>query len=498
MQQTDEKTAGGTNNPKVELLISRNPEQQGQDGNVIDLVRLFSTMKKRRGIYLRVCAALILIGMAAALFMNTAFPPHPAAKAIITLNYEGAEEGRAPDGGLLETDALKNTYVVSSALSSIELSEELTPASVADNLKVERILSDETKKELQAISGMDAKSNDYYEAVKALQLVYTNRIVVTLDNGFTIGEETLTIPDAELIRLLDRIIDAFRGWMVTEYADTSRPETFLDTGRDVGNDYLEQLDRLSAFLGSLKKFATARANDFPEFRSSSNGISFADVRTMIDREASVETDNIQAHVYLNSISVDPSLILDTLNFQLDGLKIDRTEKMEDITTVETAIETFKNEQIDILRQEGQASMSATISTDYYNSLVIKHSDLLAELSAVDRKIKQVEDRIAGYTTAATATAAEKNEIEKKIEAACRNCNTIAALLYDLNEELITSGGFGSAMTNSVSALVKDRKSLIKAVGVGVGAGAAAGLVLWFANALVLEFKYSSGKAKEDE
>ncbi len=498
MQQTDEKTTGGTNNPKVELLISRNPEQQGQDGTVIDLVRLFSTMKKRRGIYLRVCAALILIGMAAALFVNTAFPPHPAAKAIITLNYEGAEEGRAPDGGLLETDALKNTYVVSTALSSVELSKELPPAAVAANLKIERILSDETKKELEAISGMDAKTNDYYEAVKALKLVYTNKIVVTLDNGFTVGEDTLTIPDSELATLLDRIIDAFREWMVTEYADATRPEIFLDTGRDVGNDYLEQLERLSSFLNSLRTFASTRSNNFPEFRSSANGLSFADIRTMIDREASVETDNIQAHVYLNSISVDPSLILDTLNFELDELKIQRSEKLEDITTVETAIETFKNEQIDILRQEGQTSMTTTISTDYYNSLVIKHTDLLAELSAVNRKITQIEDRIAGYQSAAAATSAEKNEIEKKIEAACRNCNTIAGLLNDLNEELISSGGFAASMTNSVSSLVKDKNSLIKAVGVGVGAGAAAGLVVWFANALILELKYSSGKAKEDE
>ncbi|MBP5270527.1 MAG: hypothetical protein ILO42_06190 [Clostridia bacterium] len=497
MSETNNNSTGKAGNPKVELLISRNPGQAANEGATIDFFRLFSTMKSKRGVFLRLTAALVLIGMAAALFLNVAITPHPSARAILTFNYPGAENGTAPDGGLLETDALKNTYIVTSALSSINLSRKLPASSVAANISAERILSDESKKELEAIAGLDPVSKNYFDAVTSLQLVYTNRMIVTLKNGFVIGGKSYTIPDSELKALLERILDAFRAWMVLEYADTSRPETFIDTGKEIGNDFLEQLDRISDSLRSLSHYAAVRESTFPDFRSPSNGLSFADVKKMIDRELVIENDHIYAHIYLNSISVNPELLLTNLNYKLTQLAISRTEKLSEIAAVETAIENYKKEQIEIIRKEGEDSLSTVISSDYYNSLILNQTSLKQDLSAIDRDISVTQNRIDGFEKISETSQNDISDVETKMQATYSNSVKAAQLLYDLNEELISSGAFNGAMTNSVCAFEKTESSLVKKVGIGVAGGAAMGIFLWFGYALIAEFKLSSGKKEEN-
>ena len=494
--QTEENGAEKNGNPKVELYIKKDRDS-GTDGEAtIDFVRLFSTMKKRRRFFLKISAALILLGMAAGLFVHTVSQPHPPVRAIVSLNYPGAASGKAPDGSPLETDSVKSAYVVSSALSSVRLSYALPAASVAANIEVERILSDESKKNLDALSGLDKKSNAYYEGVKNLELVYTNRMIVTLKNGFKVGNDEIVIPDSELKTLLESVIERFREWLTAEFADMSKPELILDTGKDVGNDYIDQLDRVSDFLKSLSSFAARRIEAFPSYRSSVNGLSFSDVKTMIDRELNVETAHIYSHIYLNSISVNPSLQLTSLEYRLGQLKIERAELVSGIEAVSASITEYKNELLEIIRTGDSTGTSQAITSDYYNSLIIKYADMTEELADLDESIAKTEDRIEGYSAAVSAGSGEISDVDVKIATAYNNCVTAANLLYSLNDELIESGSFKGALTNSICAFVKTDNPLDKKLIVGVAAGAAAGLLIWFGNALVLEFKYSSA-GKED-
>ena len=175
---------------KIDLYINNeNNEEQG-----ISIMNVFSTLGKRFRIFVWVIIIGLLGGLLVPTLIYTFKTKKDSAIAIIGLDYENAEAGLAPDGKELDISYLKSSYVVENALKKVKLSKNVSTAQVQSNLKIEGILTDETKQKLDILDDLkEAKNNDYSKILQNLELQYRAQYIVSIGNVFKDGNHKFTV-----------------------------------------------------------------------------------------------------------------------------------------------------------------------------------------------------------------------------------------------------------------------------------------------------------------
>jgi hypothetical protein len=142
---------------------------------------------------------------------------------VVTLNYDVVqrdEDGEivstdpvqdltSPDGGELDLNQITSSYVLQTALEGLTLSQPLALADLRDNIRIDRILTEDSRRQQEVASRMmDDKSAAAYAQVQSIDLTYINSFVVSLANGF--GLKAYELTDAELEEY-DRLFSSQRS-----------------------------------------------------------------------------------------------------------------------------------------------------------------------------------------------------------------------------------------------------------------------------------------------
>ena len=128
---------------KIDLYINDTDDESGG----ISIMHIFSYMKQRFHIFIFVMLITLIIGTLAAILMYGLKGKSETSIAILSLDYENAEEGKAPDGTSLDISYLKSSYIIQNALNDVVLSKEIGVAQVQENLNIIGILTDQTKQQ---------------------------------------------------------------------------------------------------------------------------------------------------------------------------------------------------------------------------------------------------------------------------------------------------------------------------------------------------------------
>lgn len=471
---------------KIDLYINNeNNREQG-----ISIMNVFSSLGKRFRIFGYVILIGLLTGLLVPTLLYTFKTKKDSAIAIIGLDYENAEQGLAPDGSELDISYIKSSYVVENALKKVTLSKKVTTAQVQSNVKIEGILTDETKQKLDILDDLkEAKNNDYSKILQNLELEYRAQYFVSISNVFENGNQKFTLPSEDLSKLLNAITTSYSEYFIETYQDIRLPSNKL-ANIDIDDetiDYIDILDEISNTLYDLENYCNNNARIIPGFRTAS-GMSFVDLRTQIRTFRNGQIDYVYSYVYLNNVSKNKELQLTRYQYMKRQAELDLSEITTNISDLQAAINNYQFSITKVPAPDGTSWTEIKVKDDQYNSLVNRLTTLNEQKSSLEERIAILDDRITKLS-GPDATEEQKENTYNYVKGALSIANDMYNLVSKNSQELFASNAYQNKYMHAIVTNKSEKLSdNLKLFLIGAGAGLGLGLVLWVADAFIIEFK----------
>lgn len=469
---------------KIDLFIN-NQEDQEQG---ISIMNVFSTLGKRFHLYLWVMIIGLLAGLLVPTFIYTFKDKKDSAVAILGLDYANAEEGLAPDGSKLDISNIKSSYVVENALNKVTLSKKVTTAQVQSNLVITGILTDETKQTIDILDDLkEAKNNDYSKILQSLELKYRAQYIISISSTFKDGNNKFKLPSEDLSKLLNAITTSYSEYFIETYQKQDLPGNYLEAINAEALDYLDILDDISGALIDLESYCYNHANTVPNFRST-DGVSFSDLASQIAMFRNGQIDYIYSYVYLNNVSKNKDLQITRYEYQLRQADLDMQEIDANITDLQAAINTYQFSITKVPAPDGTSWTEIEVKDDEYNALVNRLTALNEKKSALKERIDIINERI-NILRGTDATPEQKANAEKYVANALETAKQLYTLVNKNAKELFASNAYQNKYMHTIVTSDTEKFSdNLKLFLIGAGAGLGLGLIMWVADAFIIEFK----------
>ena len=492
--------------PAVNVIVKHDLLDETESD--IDLLHVFVNMGYKKRIYAWVIILCLLVGLATPLLMAELAEKSESVSAVLTLNYAGANRLLAPDRTPLNLSYITSSYVLRQALEQTKLTTPISLSSLAANINVEMLLSEDTRQQLEVMAQVQSvagKSADVIETVQDVEYVYENQVIVTLDNGFGGGSEQdkkVYLEGGELAALLNNVVTAYSEYFYTTYNAWTLPEQSIANIDRENLDYVEQLDKINAVMRTLSHYCTDENKAaYLNYRSKIDGLSFTDINKTINLISKVNINYLYSYVYYNWASKNKSEMLTKLNYSARSLQRDYETLMENIATNNEVIANYKNENIVVAMQDGSTTQLSSAVTDYYNEQVLLQADYYAQKAELAEDIADVNDKIEGFTNSGSSTA-KTSQIEAEMDRTFDLCTEVFNQVYQHAQEILDSDAYRSSFMTIMEATYYGEGFLsggtIKKTLVGGAVGTFAALILWCCDGLVVELKLSEEKRRKRE
>ncbi len=499
----------------------QNPDDADE---AIDLGQVARNFKKRTRIFIWLTAFCLLLGIGLGLLTYQLGKKPTTVSAVVTLDYpvlikEYDEDGNEieseepeyeqvkdlsnPLGDELDLNQVTSSYVLQNAMSGLKLSQPITLSFLRANIRVDRILTEESRRNQEMAAKMleqNATGTAGYERAQTVELVYDNRFIVSLTNGFGLpnSDEKIYLTDLELQTLLDRILACYNDYLVLTYADKKLPDDEIGVIDIQNQDLLESLDLLRTATNNLQTYCEEKPENVLNYRSWKTGSTLENLEDRLTLVRDVNVDYLYSYVYANSIAKDVGTVLTNFRYQLRDAKTRLDTLNEKIETTKSILEGYKNDEIFVSMQESDTSKSTKTTTDYFNKTMLEQAKNFEKAAELEITISDLENKIANLEagTSRLDSLMAQQELKDTIEV----CHGVYQEIADHMEEIFNSSSYNTyarasgAQFEQISFLSGASKSMML---LGVG-GLMIALGLWFLSALAPEFNKNSKAKKEEE
>lgn len=501
MSNLDEKiNKTSDDNSKVEVVIKRNENEQLDE---LDLLHIFVNMGRKKRIYAWLIIAGILLGMIVPLLTAEMTERPESVSAMITLNYPGAENMRTPDGEELDINFISTSYVIQNALNKTRLKTPVSVSAVANNLKLERLLTEDTRQNLEYMKTLMEKNTTSVPDVGSVTYKYENKVILTLSNDFPTGNpgKTVRLDGNELTSLLDNIAEEANDYFFETFSTFVLPEENISNLDMESLDYIEKLDSMLDVLNGLSKFCSNKDNEYYLYRSKLDGMTFKDINDCIKLVKDIDIDYLYAYVYYNCIAIDKLTTITKYEYALRNADQALKVLKENIDTNANVIANYKNENILVASQEGTTTKISSSVTDYYNELIVKQSEYYIDKADTQTTIDNLNNKIKGFNTSQSTTK-QIDYVKDEIDSIYNMCCELYRITFEHAKEIIDSDFYRNEFITIIGSQYVGEgffnPALIKKILIGAAVGAVLAVVVWCFDGLVMEFKLSNKKKEERE
>lgn len=485
-------------NGQINVVVR--PPQRSQNTVEIDIVKMFRNMKKSSRIYAWIMILCLLVGICVPLLMYGFNDKSFTATSVVMLTYDGSENLMAPSPRLkdgtwatrtpLDLSMVSSSYVLSQAVSGMTLSENVNIENLRKNISIGKVLTEESRRQQELISGMmdvSSTTSAAYQELMNMKLKYENQFTVSLSNGF--GNEDgdkVYLTESEIRTLLDRILDAYNSYLRETYADLSVPDNGFDVIDTSAMDLLDSLELISESLDTVEEFVDNKDVRVRTYRSKTDGLSLDDLQNILTTVRDIDVDYLYAYVYSNSIVRDKDTMLTSLSFQKRNYEQQLDMINETITNTAVMLDKYKNDEIIVSSQEGADALSTTSTTDYYNELILSQVENYDTKTNLQVKIANIEDKMNALQSSGSSeiTAAE-DELEKVLA----NCKSLYLMICEHIDEINSSDMFAvyADHTGAQGRSIGMFSACGKKMAIFGVAGVFIGFCLWALNGITMQF-----------
>ena len=492
-------------NQKVEVVVKRDKSQNMAE---LDLVRVFTNMGKKKRIYAWLIIICMLVGFSVPMLMAQLSDKRESVSAIITLTYPDGEKQKAPDGSDLDINYISSSYILKNALQKTRLSVNIPLSTIERNLNIERLLTEATRQELEVVEKVITETSKDYEEVKNIEYRYEGKYIITLANGFSTdpeGKNKVFISGSELATLLNNIIAAYNEYFYDTYMNMSLPDNNLDSIGNKNLDYIERLDSIVDLLNSITKYCNDESRkDYINIRSKVDGMSLKDINDCVLLVRDIDVDYLYSYVYFNSIAKDKNSMITKYEYLLRNAQRNLDVINGNIENNTALIAEYKNDSITVTTQDQGLGQISSLTTDYYNELILSQADNYAEKSSISERIANLNDKINGFKNSA-GSLQQKKYVEAELDSLAGICEKLYKLTEEHINEIVESESYKNSYISHISAQYAGTSFFnaanIKKAVIGVVIGAVLAVLIWMADGFIEELKRGSdknNKRKEEE
>lgn len=497
---------------RIEVVVN----QPGADTvTEINLLRVFRNMKRRFRVFIWVILLCFTVGICAPLLMYQLDQKPLTVSSVVTLEYDVVKRNSAglivsstpvadltaPNGEALDLNQLTSSYVLQAALDGAELSRPISLENLRNNIRIDRILAEDSRRQLEVASQMMAdKNTGAYSQVQNIDLTYVNRFVVSLTNGFGSADSRskTELTNAELRLVLDRILYAYNDYLVNTYADIKLPDDEFSAIDIEKQDILDSLDMLRTAVQDLYDFCSVKPAAIRHYRSWRTGYSLNDLMAELETARTVNVNYLNSYVSTHSIVRDRDAMITNYRYQLRNAQTRLDTLNENIRTVQNILDNYKNDEIFVSMQESDTARATRTTTDYYNKLVLEQADNYDRAAKLEVKIADLQYKLDSLTAAAEAGAEAygQEQATRELADALEVCRRVYARIRDHFEEIHSSAFFTTYAEHTVAQgkVVSFLSACAKKMVIGGVGGAVIGGALWFLSGIAAEFR---GRKEED-
>lgn len=422
---------------------------------------------KKGWITMLICVvAAALLTCAVILPIKFYYKSEPMAKAAIEYIYDGIERGEDPNGGILDTDNIISTSILSEAVEAENLGDVITDiAKLRARMRVEGVLTEEYVKLVA-----DAAAGDQ-SAINTLRTytMYPTQFEIILSEPQSLG-----LSDSQAVKLVERVIKVYYTSFNERFSVTNMfDESIYDLSE---NSYIEFTDIYDEYMASFTPMAdylAELASRAPKFTSTKYSSTFTGLSSELGRLRSnfesFNTSLLTNKVWRNKATAAAALEenklhitseLENVNKYIDELKtliagIQPNKIVSDANGVHSETTSYPKEYYEYQDR-----------LDTYNLRVLEYNN---QLSNIDRRIANLApDTVTSQADIDKATA-ELKALEAQATTLVQKINNTVTDYYDTT--------FISQSVRTVRAPIMSRKSSDINVVIALAAAAVVGFAI---------------------
>lgn len=422
--------------------------QMDNDGNEeaqIDLFNIAVNMKKKEKLYQYILAVAVCIGVLLGLLVvgvDYVAGKSSYARAVISFQYEGIEDGLDPNGAAFDVNKIKSPAVIEEALNTLDITE-YDAEEIRENIVIEGVIPEDAVERITVIKEMALEDVSNYEKILDVSYFPSQYIVYLYKDFGMSGSETALI--------LNAILESYREYFLDTYANT---EVLTVTGNLIDYtdyDYAEALDMLGTQIELMQDYVMERREQAPEFRSSATGLSFGDIATALDTVDGIDMANLNSYIESHTLTKDRERQIEYYEYKIKKYNMSISECQVQLSNVQSTIDKYQKDPVVIVSSQ-ETTQQIEQTNEYYDRLLQQKLNLSEQIAALNTDLNETYALLNAINSSNKKnTQDEYDYADGKMSSIAQTIASWAELTEETTQEYYTTTLFSNAYRIGVPA-----------------------------------------------
>lgn len=422
------------------LNITLKNEEKDNDEVVISLSAILKKLKKYFTLWLVIACFLFVASFGYAAI--TTHVKKPSLSALVSFSYSGIEKGKDPAGRKFDINSIKNPNVIEMALTDLGLPLDHVE-DIRAGIKFKGIIPKDAIDRITVYKSVyeTANSGNLQAAEEMLDVTY---YPTQYEAVFDYNNTELT--STEALDVFNKILECYQQYFYETYGYNESLGSAVKAIDYTEYDYPEALDVLNDSLSTLKKYVRSLdSEDATRFRSSVTGYTFDDIYQAIKTLQSIDVDRISSYISLNKVTKDKSEAIAYCDYRLKALAREKTELEERIRVYDESIKQYEKDQVVIIgNQDVNVDSTITQASAQYDKMINQKNNAATDLAETKRSIAYYTERKADLSSDATATPAQKEEVNNRLSKLNEKVNELVEIVSETSDDYYQNVTFKNA------------------------------------------------------
>ncbi|HBI84935.1 MAG TPA: lipopolysaccharide biosynthesis protein [Ruminococcus sp.] len=456
-QKKEEAVGASTDTRNVNLVLKQ--EEKHTDEIILSFPALFAKLKKYFLPWL--LTSVILGGFIAGVsmfFVTTAATP---VQALVSLNYDGIERGKNPDGTDFDPNVFKNPRIIEQALKECGMELEQLET-IRQGMSIMSLIPVDAYERLTA----------YYSAYEEVANGQLSALQSVLDTSWhstqyriSLDYKEAKLKRAEAVDLVNAITYAYKDYFFENYGYNEALGGALVATNYKDYDYPEAVDMFNSSLGALKRYVNSLASDdTARFRSTATGYTFADLHDTISSVQTLDLDKLNSYITLNNVTKDKDRLEATYEYRIESLQREQTALETRLKSIVESIEAYEKEDIFIFGAgTDDTNLQTKGGSEQYDKMISQKLSVTTELAEAKRDIEYYKERVSVLRATKVGSADKVKVVEGELASLDTKLKDLVTLVNDTANDYFQN----VSLSNSYSVLVPASTEIVATIKSGI-------------------------------
>ena len=352
---------------------------------------------------------------------------------IIQFNYDGASDGKDPNGNPFNPIDFLTDDVISEGLTLSNLADKYDATKVREFITIENIVPKNIVNEIDSYDSITKDSSDMRNITTSDYHPIRYRFVLYHDLDNKLSNDNLN-------NLLENIVKAYGESFYKTFKRSFELSNYDEIYLVEKDDYIYQVKVYTNKINLLSANASDLYNKHIDFAVDNK--SFKDISLKCDQLLATDVVRINSIIVLNALSKDIDRLKDYYNYKIEMLNYDKVKYTSDLTAINAQINDYEKDSTFYVGTGDSIIKVDSNSSATYDALLAKQISTSETIARINIEITNCQSVLADIAAAAGDDSA-KTLVEGYIAKLGNDYNELEASFKEMmdkyNEKYITTG-----------------------------------------------------------